>query len=172
MYDSAFTVFISLLMVHFVGMEAVYQRAKWTGSGLRYPVGIALRATLRVGGPLIIYASYKILQEGTTRLGMVITVLIGCLGIACILGEPGEITTSLDGIKCRKYFGLQKKFIPWGSVVASYLPAIREVLVIGKNGVHFAHTQYHVGQDEFVRELRRHGVFFHGDPINGNPRNR
>jgi hypothetical protein len=166
MYDTAFTVGIALFMLRYVGMEAVYQRAKWTGSGLRFPTAITLRVLFRVGAPLLLYASFRVFEESE----IFVAATGGILGLACLLWEPGEISTDGEGVKYKRYFGLQKRFIPWGSVVASYLPAVREVLVIGKNGVHFTHTQYHVGQDEFVRELRRHGVFFHGDPISGNPR--
>lgn len=170
MYDTAITVVVSLFMVRFVGEEAIYQRAKWTGSGLRFPIGLLLRIIMRAGCPFMIYVCHKIVEEGVSIAGLIVIALIAFMSLGYIFLEPGEISTDGEGVKYKRYFGLQKRFIPWGSVVASYLPAIREVLVIGKNGVHFTHTQYHVGQDEFVRELRRHGVFFHGDPINGNSR--
>ncbi len=82
MGDAFLEIFVPLFMVRFVAMEASYQRAKWTKSGLRFPVGIVLRVMLRVGGPFAVFSAYKMLEGGTTRSGVVVALLVVFIGIA------------------------------------------------------------------------------------------
>jgi hypothetical protein len=165
MFNTSLEIIASLLMVRFVAMEALYQRAKRTKSGLRFPVGIGIRIMLRVGGPFLFFVAYKILEHGVTKATPFIAILIAVMGLACILGEPGEITTGPEGIKQRKMLGLQRKLVPWERAAGSCVRSeqrIYEILVIGRNGVSIAHSQYHVGQDTFLLELQRHKVFLQG----------
>jgi hypothetical protein len=165
MSDTLITIVASILMVRFVAMEASYQRAKWIGSGLRFPVGIMLRILLRCGGAIGIYAGYRVFKESATGGSSIAAILGVLLGIACILGEPGEISTSPGGIKQKRFLGLKIKMIPWERAVASCMSSperIHEILVIGGNGTTITHTQYHVAQKEFLRELQRYNVFIQG----------
>jgi len=162
MSDTAIAIFVSLLMVRFIAMEAIYQRARRTGSGLRFPVGIGLRILLRVGGPIGIYTGYKMLGESATGFDTVVAIAVALLGSSCILVEPGEITTGPEGIKQKKCLGLQTRFVPWERAAARYVSGLREVLVIGRNGTFITHSQYHVGQEQFLHELTRHAVFLQG----------
>jgi hypothetical protein len=162
MFETSFEIIASLLMVRFIAMEAIYQRAKRAKSGLRFPVGIGLRIMLRVGGPFLVFVAYKTMEEGVPRVGVIIPIAIALLGAACVLGEPGEIATGPEGIKQKKFLGLQTRLIPWERAAARYVPGLQEVLVIGKNGIAVTHSQYHVGKQQFILELQRHKVFLQG----------
>lgn len=154
-------------MVRFMAMEASYQRAKWTKSGLRFPVGIFLRVMLRVGGPFALFLAYKILEEDITKFGIFAAIAIAFIGIAGTLAEPGEIATGPEGITQKRFWGLQTKLIPWNLAAASCVrgsEGIHEILVVGRNGLSITHSQYHVGQERFLIELQRRKVFIQGYP--------
>jgi hypothetical protein len=162
MIETSIEMIASLFMVRFIAMEAVYQRAKRSGSGLRFPVGIGLRILLRVGGPIGMYAGCKMFGESATGFDTIVSVAVALLGSCCILIEPGEIATGPEGIKQKKFLGLQTRLIPWERAAARYVPGLQEVLVIGKNGIAVTHSQYHVGKQQFLLELQRHRVFLQG----------
>jgi hypothetical protein len=84
------------------------------------------------------------------------------MGFGCILEEPSEIVTCPEGIKQKKYLGLRTKLIPWERAAARYTQGLREVLVVGPNGISITHTQYHVGQQRFIFELQRRKVSLQG----------
>jgi hypothetical protein len=167
MSDTSLEIFISLLMVRFVASEAVYRKAKWTKTGLHFPVGIVLRTMFRFGGPFLVFVAYKVMEEDVTRAGKVFPIIIALMGVGCILVEPGEIIACPEGIKYKKYLGLQTKLIPWERAAARCVRSsegIQEILLIGRNGVSFSHSQYHVGQERFLMELQRRNVFIQGYP--------
>jgi hypothetical protein len=53
--------------------------------------------------------------------------------LACILSEPGEIVTTALGLRSRS--------ITWEGAAARYVPALREVLVIGQDGTAITHSK-------------------------------
>jgi hypothetical protein len=121
----------SLFLVQFIADEATYQRAKRTTSGVRFPPGIGMRLTLRAGGPLILFATYKVAVEAATTFDWIIVAIGVLLGVGCVLGEPGEIRTTPEGVLQRRWLGLSSLLIPWEGAAASYSPGLREVLVVG-----------------------------------------
>ena len=80
------------------------------------------------------------------------------MGIGCLLGEPGEIVASPNGLIQKSLLGLNKRAIPWSGAAASNPRGLRQVLVVGDDGTSITHSQYHVGQAEFLRELEDHRV--------------
>lgn len=162
MFETSFEIIASLFMVRFIAMEAIYQRAKRTKSGYRFSVGIGLRIMLRVGGPFTVFLAYKLMEGGVTKARVVMSIVIVLLGIIFLLGEPGEIITGPEGIKLKRYLGLQTKFLPWERAAARYIPGLQEVLVVGKNGISITHTQYHIGKQQFLNELQHHHVALRG----------
>ncbi len=147
-----------LFLVRFIAVEASYQRAKRTHSGFRYPVGVGLRVLFRVGGPLLIFVGYKMSEISVTKFDWVAAVAVALLGLGCIFGEPGEIETSPSGITLKRFIGIERRSIPWEGAAARHVVSLREVLIIGRDGAAITHSQYHVGQEQLVRELERHGV--------------
>jgi hypothetical protein len=161
--NASMEIIASLLMLRFVVMEAVYRHTKWTESGIRFPIGIVLRIMLRLGGPFLLFIAYKTIEEGMTKAGLIVSIAIAFLGVACVLGEPGEITIDAIGIKQKEHFGLRITLVPWEHAAARYVPGIGEVLVVGKNGSSITHTKYHVDRHRFICELQQHKVFLQGD---------
>ena len=153
----------ALFLVRFIADEASFQRAKRSGSGFRFPVGIGLRITFRLGGPFLILAGYMMRRQSSTTFSAIVAVASALMGLACLLGEPGEILTSPLGVKQKVYLGLRSRLIPWDQAAARYVPGLREVVVVGRNGISITHSKYHVGQEQFLQELKRYRVFFQGD---------
>jgi len=158
MLGNALIIGFALFVVRFVALEAVFQRAKRTASSIRFPVGIGLRILFRLGGPFLILVGYKMMQQAANRFDQVTAVLVAAMGIGCLLGEPGEIIATPAGLIQRSFFGLKKRTIPWGGAAASHPRGLRQVLVVGDDGTTITHSQYHVGQSEFLNELEQHQV--------------
>jgi hypothetical protein len=155
----------AIFVVRFVGAEAVYQRAKRTAQGLRFPAGLGLRLTFRLGGPLMLYAAYKVASTATTKLDWGLSIIGAIFALACLLGELGPITATATGVAQTTLLGLRRKRIPWSGSAAQYVPGLREVMVIGSDGTTITHSRYHVGQAQFIGKLKQHGLYVQGvDP--------
>ena len=151
----------ALFLVRFIALEAVFQRAKRTGSSTRFPVGIGLRILFRLGGPLLIFVGYKMTRGASSVFDQATAVLVAAMGIGCLIGEPGEIIVTPDGLVQTYLLGLKERTILWRGAAASNSRAVKEVLVIGGDGTTITHSRYHVGQLEFIDELERHKVPLH-----------
>jgi len=163
-YD-ALPVAAAIFLVRFAAAEAVYQRAQRTKRGLRFPAGLGLRLLFRLGGPLALYAAYKILSTAIASFDRGVAALVAAMGIGCLLGEPGPITVTATGIMQTTLFGLRRKQIEWDGAAASYVPGLRRVIVVGGDGTAITHSQYHVGQAEFIGQLKERGIYVQGsDP--------
>ena len=149
----------ALFLVRFIAAEGIYQRAVRTRCGLQFPVGIGLRLTLRVGGPFLLFVSYKMTQQVNSTFDWVSAFLVALMGMACIVAEPGQITVSPSGLSQTSMLGLLKRTITWDGASARSPNGLRQVLVIGSDGRTITHSQYHVGQGEFIAQLKRHGVY-------------
>ena len=158
---SSIVIVFSLLVGRFIAAEASYQWAKRTRSGLRYPVGVGLRVLLRAGGPMMIFAGYKVSEHAVTAFSWLLVVFCVFLGVGSVLGEPGEISTTSEGIAQKTCLGYRTKKIPWKGLAAQHDSVLREVLVIGHDGTSITHSQHHVGVEQLLRELRKHGAFVH-----------
>jgi hypothetical protein len=155
---NALIIGFALFLVRFIALEAVFQRAKRSGSSVHFPVGVGLRMLFRLGGPFLIFVGYKMSQQASSRFDQVTAVLVAAMGVGCLLGEPGEIVSTPGGLVQKSLLGLRKRTIGWQAAAASHPQGLREVLVIGNNGTTITHSQYHVGQSEFVHELKEHQV--------------
>lgn len=156
--EQALPLLAAVLLVRFVALEATYQKARRVGAELRFPAGRILRVLLGVGLPLCFYGAYEatILARQTGEWWLpVICLAFVALAIA---GDPGEIRVRPDGIISLRVFGLLRKHMGWSGVSARYTPELREVLVIGNDAATITHSRYHVGQSEFLFELKRYGV--------------
>lgn len=157
--ESSLPLLAAILLVRFVGLEASYQRARQLGSEWRFPVGATFRFILGVGPPLSLYGCYEayLLADETSEWWF----LPICLGLTAlfIFGDPGEIRASAKGIELVRWLGLKRTRIQWEGAAAGHIPGLREVLVVGADGSTITHSQYHVGQDQFLFELKRHGVY-------------
>lgn len=149
----------ALFLVRFIAAEAAFQRAKRTAAGLRFPVGVGLRILFRLGGPFLIFVGYKMTQQASNQFDWVMALLVAGMGLGCILGEPGEIEVTPRALIQRSLLGLKKRMIQWEGAAASYPAVLRQVLVVGADGTNITHSQYHVGQSEFLYELQRHKVY-------------
>jgi hypothetical protein len=162
MFENSLAIAAALFLARFVAVEASYQAAKRTEAGFRYPVGIGMRIAFRVGGPLLMFAGYKIAGQASTRIDWFLAAAVALMGLGCILGEPGEIATSQTGLIQRTYLGLKRRRVAWAGAAARYVPEQRQVFVIGEDGTAITHSQYHVGQQQLIRQLEKHGVFVQG----------
>lgn len=148
----------ALFLVRFVAAEASYQRAQRIGSGYRFPVGVGLRITYRLGGPFLIFVGFKMAQQASGRFDWSTSGLVALLGLGCLLAEPGEIVASSSGVTQKTLLGIRSKHISWEGAAARFVPDLREVLIIGHDGTAITHSQHHVGQSQLVFELEKHGV--------------
>jgi hypothetical protein len=158
MLGNALIIGFALFLVRFIASEAVFQRAKRTALSVHFPVGIGLRILFRLGGPFLILVGYKMTQQAASHFDQATAVLVAAMGIGCLLGEPGEIVATPRGLVQKSLLGLWRRTIPWRAASASHPRGLREVLVIGSDGTIITHTQYHVGQGEFLHELEQHQV--------------
>lgn len=155
----ALIVGFALFLVRFIALEAVFQRARRAGPLMRFPVGIGLRIIFRLGGPFLILVGYKMMQQASTLFDHTTALLVAAMGIGCLLGEPGEIMTTPDGVTQKSLLGLRRRTIQWSGAAASHPCGLREILVVGKDGTMITHSQYHVDQGQFLHELKRHNVY-------------
>jgi len=152
----------ALLLVRVLAAEAVHQRAVRTKAGLRFPIGLGLRVTFRLGGPFLLFVAYKMSQEAKSSIDYAAALAVAVLGCGCVFGEPGPITVSQHGVVQASMLGMLRRRIAWQGATASAPTGSREVLVIGSDGSTITHSQYHVGQDEFISELERHDLYIQG----------
>jgi hypothetical protein len=161
----ALPVAAAIFLVRFVAAEANYQRAKRTTQGLCFPAGLGLRVMFRLGGPAMLYAAYKTLSAAATDLDRGLSIIGAAIALGCLLGEPGPITVTATGVVQMTLLGLRRKRIAWSGAAARYVGGLREVMVIGSDGTTITHSQYHVGQMQFIIALKQHGLYVQGvDP--------
>lgn len=156
--ETSFIIAFSLFLVRFIAAEAIFQHGKQTVSGYRFPVGMGLRILFRAGGPLMIFVGYKMLGQARNGFDQAMAVVVALGGIGCVLGEPGEILVTQDSLVQQSMLGLRKRSISWAGAVVSFVPQLREVSIIGSDGTSITHSKYHVGQQQLLHELERHGV--------------
>jgi len=154
-----FIVVFAVLLVRFIAMEAVFQRARRSGAGLRFPVGFVLRLVCRLGGPCLLFAGYQVALGAVSGFDWLVVALSWVMALGCVFAEPGEIETAPDALIQTSLVGLRKRRIPCEGAAARYVAGLREVLVVGSDGTAITHSQYHVGQSEFLNQLRLHKVF-------------
>src|SRR4051794_31031732 len=98
-------------------------------------------------------------QQIRTTFDYMSAALVALLGLACLVGEPGQIDLSPNGLTQRSLLGLVRTTVSWAEASASKSAALGEVLVVGGDGSTITQSRYHVGQSEFIRELHGHGVY-------------
>ena len=158
MLGNALIIGFALFLVRFIALETLFQRARRTASGVHFPVGVGLRILFRLGGPFLLFVSYKMTQEASARFDYVTAALVAVMGMGCLLAEPGEIIATPDGLVQTSLLGLKRRTIRWEGAVASHTHGLREVLVVGGDGTTITHSQYHVGQGEFLHELEQRRI--------------
>lgn len=158
MLGNALILGFAIFLVRFVAAEAAFQHAKRRALAVHFPVGLGLRVLFRLGGPLLMFVGFKMAQEAAIPFDWAMATLVALMGIGCVLAEPGEIVATPEGLVQKAVLGLRKRTIPWEGAAASAPRGLREVLVIGGDGTTITHSQYHVGQGEFLYELRQHQV--------------
>jgi hypothetical protein len=156
--DQSYWLFGAMAATSLLANEAQYQRAKRTGNVLRFPPGIGSRLLFGLGLPFMLYASYELvlIAERTSEWWLPAITLAGAVGL--VVAVPPEIRIRKAGIEEIRLWGLRQKRVPWDGAAANYMRVSRKVLVVGANGTEITHTRYHVGQDQFVCELKCHGV--------------
>jgi hypothetical protein len=159
MINNALVTGFALLLVRFIAAEAAFQRAKRVGSSTHFPVGFGLRLLFRIGGPFLIFVGYKMTEQASGLFDWTTAILVAAMGLGCILAEPGEIISTPTGLVQKSLLGLRMRTIPWNGAAASHPRGLREVLVVGGTGTTITHSQYHVGQGEFLLKLEQHQVY-------------
>ena len=117
---------------------------------MRFPLTRGFRLVVRLGCPLLLFVSFKMIQPPRNRLDGLAAILIALLGIYGLLSEPGEILVTGEGLSQASLFGLRMKKIIWQDAGVLYGPGASEVLVGGSTGTTIKHTQYHVDRDAFL----------------------
>jgi hypothetical protein len=158
----ALPILVALLLVRFVATEAVYQRAKWKGASLSFPAGLGLRIIVGLGIPFFLYATYETAMLARQNGEWWLPGLFAVFALGLVSYMPPEIRVNKMGIAAITLFGLRKRSLGWEGASAGYSAGRHEVLVIGADGTCITHSQYHVGQAQFLGELERHHV-----PIQG-----
>jgi hypothetical protein len=112
-----------------------------------------------LGGPFMLYVAYRLSLDARANGEWWLPILAGILALGTMLFKPSELVVDEHGVNESGFFGLRRKTIHWNGAAASYVPELREVLVIGSDGTAIKHSPYHVGQSEFVFQLQKHKVF-------------
>src|SRR5688572_25286829 len=155
---------IVVLVTRFVRFEAQYQRVKRQGDVTYFPTGIGFRLLFRLGSTLMVFAGYMVSREAQGTANLAIAGIGVCLGIGCALVEPGEIVVTPEALVQTFWFGLKKVRLPWENAAARYTRDLREVRVVNRRqtAITIVHTEYHVGQVQFLTQLKHHEVFTQG----------
>lgn len=147
----------AILLLRFATSEAQYQRAKRNGRKLVFPPGVGLRLILGLGGPFVAYVTYRVAVQARETGEWWLPVLTGFIAMGSLLFRPPTIQIDESGISATGLLG--RKQVVWEGTSASFVPGLREVLVIGRDGTTIKHSGFHVGQEEFLFQLERHNVF-------------
>lgn len=157
--ERALPIFVAILLVRLVASEAQYQRARRSGNAFYFPPGVGLRLVMGLGGPFMLYVSYRLALDARATGEWWLPIMAGVLALGTVLFKPSEIVVDEQGVREFGLLGLRRKAIRWNGASASFVPGLREVLVIGSDGTAIKHSPYHVGQAEFLFQLQRHQVF-------------
>ena len=122
-----------------------------------FPARRRVRLAARIGGPLMLLASYVGIQLQVTLLA---DILIAGIGIVIQLAEPGEIWLDDRGAHQIAALGWPRRRFDWHGARARYTSGHISVVVGNEKGPVITHTRYHERQLEFVRELLVHQVPF------------
>ncbi len=157
--ERALPILVAILLVRLVASEAQYQRARRSGDTFYFPPGTGLRLVMGCGGPFMFYVAYRLALDARASGEWWLPVMAGTLGLGTVFFKPSEIIVNEQGVKELGFLGLRRKTIQWNGASASFVPGLREVLVIGSDGTAIKHSPYHVGQSEFLFQLQKHKVF-------------
>lgn len=112
-----------------------------------------------LGGPFMLYVAYRSALDARATGEWWLPIIAGTLALGTVLFKPSEIIIDEQGVRESGFLGLRRKTVQWNGASASFVPGLREVLVIGSDGTAIKHSTYHVGQSEFLLQLERHEVF-------------
>mgnify|MGYP000953991317 CR=1 FL=1 len=160
----ALPIFAIFFAIRYLASEAQYQRAKRKDNVWYFPAGIALRLIHGLGIPLLVYTSYRVYTLPDESGGWFLPVILIFTCAAGVIGFPSTITIDDNGIHQVRVLGFGRKTIYWKGARVGYSSTGREALVVGSNGTTILHTQYHVGQRQFIALLTHRGVFIQESP--------
>jgi len=152
-------VFVAILLVRWVASEAQYQRARRIGKTFYFPPGSGLRLVLGLGGAFLLYVTNRLAVDARSTGEWWLPIMAGILALGTVIFTPSEIIVDERGVREYGLLGLRRRIIPWDGASASFVPGLREVWIIGSDGTAIKHSPYHVGQAEFLFQLKRHEVF-------------
>lgn len=161
-FERALPIAAALFLVRLLTTEALGRRARFGVHGLRFPLTAGMRLTIRAGCPLMLFASYKILQQAASRQDLILAMIVALLATSGLLFEPGEIATNETDIVQRSLLGLRTRKVPWTGAGVLYGPGARELIISGADGVSITHTQYHAGREDLISELLKHDIYVPG----------
>lgn len=137
--------------------ETQYQSAKRKHGTWGFPAGSGFRLLRLVGIPVVAYARYKLFGDPSVSKLLPITLLLFC--ILALVAVPREIVVDQQGVHERGLVCGARKSVVWDGASAGHSPGLREVIVVGSDGTSITHGPLHVGQHEFVSQLRHRGIF-------------
>jgi len=57
--EHSFSLLAAVLLIRFVALESLYQKARRVGNEIRFPAGVVLRVILGLAMPLCLYGAYE-----------------------------------------------------------------------------------------------------------------
>lgn len=149
------TVLAAILLVRWLGFEAVTERAVRKGNLLLFRAPTGLRLLFGFSLPGMVYAAGAVVLSQDSRRDWWLSIIF--IGFATLIAYiwPADIGLSKSAIYEQKWLGLWKKTVPWEDVdYATADPADNSVEVVSKSGVSIRHTKYHVDRRDFLAEIR------------------
>jgi len=107
----------------------------------------------------LLYVTYRVALEASETGEWWMPLISGILAVGTLMFRPSDIKVGPQGVEEISLLGLRRRTVSWKGASASFIPGLREVLLIGSDGTTIRHSQYHVGQSEFLSELKSHKVF-------------
>lgn len=160
------TILAAILLVRWLGFEAVTERATRRGDALVFRAPLGLRLLFGVSLPGMVYAAGAVALSENGRADWWLSAMFLFFASLIAFVWPPDISVSNEGISERKWLGLRKRIIHWNEVeYATANPSDDSLEVVSKSGFTIKHTKYHAGRADFAKEVKdRCGLL---DPMRG-----
>jgi hypothetical protein len=149
------TILASLLLIRWLAVEALAERAIRRGAVLLFRAPLGLRLLFGFCIPGFVYGAASAAAQNF-RANWWLSATFLFFAVFTLAVWPADIGISASGVFEHKYLGLQKRAICWeDAAYAATDPGEKSVTVGSKAGLEIRHTKYHVDRFRFVEELRR-----------------
>jgi hypothetical protein len=148
---------LSIIAVHFVMREAVFERASVRKQKLLFPPTYLVRGVFWLGIPSMLYATYRVSFEIRSPRDWFYPIISLLLAALIFFSYPGTISLNDRGIILRRCLRLKVTRIEWDAVESAYSSEVNKTIsVFAHDGTAIVHTRFHVDPSRFQFELKKH----------------